>query len=376
MYITQKNLENLQKIVTPGKVCIIYGARRVGKTTLIEKYLENIKDKYLLVSGDDISVREYLESQSIEKLKDFVGNNHLLVVDEAQRIRQVGLNLKIIVDHIPKIKVIATGSSSFDLAKDVGEPLTGRKVTLRLYPLAQMEVSQIENRHETSSNLESRLIYGVYPEIVLTKDNHQREDYLREIVSSYLFKDILELEGIRHSNKLIRLLQMLAFQIGRQVSLNELGNQLQMSKNTVERYLDLLEKVFIIYKQSSFSSNLRKEISKSSRYYFYDNGIRNAVIDNFNPLNMRNDAGELWENYIITERMKRNDYLHNHVSSYFWRTYNKAEIDLIEEKNKKLSAFEIKWQNKKVKIPTDWSKTYPESEFSVIHRENYLEFIQ
>lgn len=375
MYIPQKNLEILQNAITPGKVCIIYGARRVGKTTLLEKFLENTNEKYLFVTGDDISVRDYLESQSIQKLKDFVGDHKFLIIDEAQQIRQIGLNLKIIVDHISGIKVIATGSSSFDLAKDIGEPLTGRKITLRLFPLAQMEISKIEQRHETSGNLESRLIYGAYPEIVVSPDKHKREGYLREMISSYLFKDILELEGIRHSNKLIRLLQLLAFQIGRQVSSNELGNQLQMSKNTVDRYLDLLEKVFIIYKRSSFSGNLRKELSKSSRYYFFDNGIRNALIGNFNPLSIRNDVGELWENYIVTERLKRNEYLQYYVSSYFWRTYSKSEIDLVEMKNAQLSAYEIKWQNKKVKIPGDWSKTYPGSGFSIVHKENYLDFI-
>jgi len=234
-YIPQKQIDNLRKLITPGKVAVIYGARRVGKTTLVQKFLEaEGAVRVLFVNGDDIVVRQYLESQSISKLQDFVGDHSLLVVDEAQHIEKIGLNLKIIVDHMPHVKIIATGSSSFDLAKDVGEPLTGRKFTLPLFPLAQMELSRIEKRHETEASLESRLIYGSYPEVVTTRDNTKREDYLREIISSYLFKDILQLEGIRYADKLVRLLQLLAFQIGSEVSITELGRQLAMSKNTVE----------------------------------------------------------------------------------------------------------------------------------------------
>lgn len=298
-----------------------------------------------------------------------------MIVDEAQYIRQIGLNLKLIVDHLPGIKVIATGSSSFSLAKDMGEPLTGRKFTLRLFPLAQLEISQIEKRHETAANLEARLIYGSYPEIITLQDNFQREAYLRELLSSYLFKDILELEGIRYSQGLVRLLQLLAFQIRKEVSLTELGMQLEMSKNTVERYLDLLEKVFVIYRRGGFSRNLRKEVAKSSRFYFYDTGIRNALIGNFNPLAMRNDLGELWENYIVTERLKANEYSQRIVNSYFWRTYDRKEIDLVEESGGKLRAFEIKWQPKEFLPPPDWQNAYPDSDFQVIHRENYPAFI-
>jgi len=376
MYIPQKQLENLRKLIIPGKVMVIYGPRRVGKTTLLKKYLEKENNSVLFVNGDDIIVRQYLESQSIQTLQDFVGNHGLLVVDEAQYVEKIGLNLKLIVDHIPGIKVIVTGSSSFDLARDVGEPLTGRKYVLKLFPLSQMEISKIEKRHETTASLDSRLIYGSYPEVVLMSDNRRREDYLRELVQSYLFKDILVLEGIRYANKLVRLLQLLAFQIGKQVSLTELGKQLSMSKNTVERYLDLLEKVFVIYRLSGFSRNLRKEITKSQRYFFYDTGVRNALIGNFNPLGVRNDLGELWENYIITERMKRQEYLRSVTNSYFWRTYDKKEIDLVEERGGKLFGYEVKWKKERVKIPRDWTVGYPDAAFEVIHRENYLKFIQ
>jgi hypothetical protein len=376
MYIPQKQIENLRQLIIPGKVIVIYGPRRVGKTTLLKKYLESENNSVLFVNGNDIIVRQYLESQSIQTLRDFVGNHRLLVVDEAQYVEKIGLNLKLIVDHIPEIKVIVTGSSSFDLARDVGEPLTGRKYVLKLFPLSQMEISKIEKRHETTASLESRLIYGSYPEVVLIRDNRRREDYLRELIQSYLFKDILALEGIRYANKLVRLLQLLAFQIGKQVSFAELGKQLSMSKNTVERYLDLLEKVFVIYRLSGFSRNLRKEITKSQRYFFYDTGIRNALIGNFNPLAVRNDLGELWENYIITERMKRQEYLRKVTNSYFWRTYDKKEIDLVEERQGRLFGYEVKWKKERVKIPQDWTSGYPDAAFEVIHRENYLKFIQ
>ena len=279
------------------------------------------------------------------------------------------------MDHNPEITIIASGSSSFDLAKDVGEPLTGRKYVLTLFPLSRLELSQNENRIETEANLEKRLIYGSYPEVVLMQDDGLRQEYLKELVSSYLFKDILALNGLRRADKLIELLQLIAFQIGKQVSLSELGTQLSLSKNTVERYLDLLEKVFIIYKRKGFSTNIRKEIAKSSRFYFYDNGVRNALIHNFNPLNLRNDKGELWENYITTERLKRQTYLRDRTEFYFWRTYTGQEIDLVEQRAGKIYGYEIKFNKAKGKPPSTWKKLYPDAEFRFIHRENYLDYI-
>ena len=376
MYIPQRQLENLKKLISPNKVVVIYGPRRCGKTTLINRYLEKVGDeRYFLVSGEDITVREYLGSQSISKLKDFVGKNNLLVIDEAQKVKEIGLNLKLIIDHIKDIKIIATGSSSFDLARDIGEPLTGRKYTLRLFPLAQLELMQIEQIVETEANLEARLIFGSYPEIVLTNDNSLRERYLKEIVSLYLFKDILEMEGVRHPDKIVRLLQLLAFQIGGEVSFNELGGQLGISKNTVDRYLELLEKVFVIFKLSGFSRNLRKEITKNARYYFYDTGIRNALINNFNPLNMRDDIGMLWENYIICERLKRQEYLSMPANNYFWRTYDQKEIDLVEERGGRLYGYEIKWKTGRLRPPKTWLEGYKNAQYDVINRENYLRFI-
>jgi predicted AAA+ superfamily ATPase len=376
MYIPQKQLENLRSLIRPGKVIVIYGARRVGKTTLLQKFVENLdKEAVLFVNGDDITARQFLESQSIENLKDFVGRHQYLIVDEAQYVRNIGLNLKLIVDHIPGIKVVATGSSSFDLAQNVGEPLTGRRFVLKLFPLAQMEISNLEKTHVTAANLETRLIYGSYPEVVTLRDNKLREEYLRELIASYLFKDILALEGIRYSDKLVRLLQLLAFQIGNEVSLSEIGRQLAMSKNTVERYLNLLEKVFVIFRLTGFSRKLRKEITKNNRYFFYDVGIRNAVVGMFNPLNLRDDTGKIWENYIISEFLKHREYQRLSPRFYFWRTYDRKEIDLIEEHAGKLSGYEIKWEKSRVSAPKDWNKYYPHAGFEVINQENYLNYI-
>jgi uncharacterized protein len=375
MYIPQIQLKNLKQSVMPGKVIVIYGARRTGKTTLLKEFLKNESEPYTLVSGEDITIQSYLSSQSIEKLKAFVGTTRLLVVDEAQKIPHIGTNLKLIVDHMPDVRVIVTGSSSFDLARSTGEPLTGRKFTLKLFPLAQLEIGQIEKIHETQANLENRLIYGSYPEIVLMLDNKGREQYLKEIVSSYLYKDILEMDGVRHSSKISRLLQLIALQIGKEVSLSELGTSLGMSKNTVERYLDLLEKAFVVQRLTGFSRNLRNEITKNCRYYFLDNGIRNALINNFNLLEQRNDVGELWENYIIIERLKRQEYLSGAANNYFWRTYAKQELDFVEEREGRLFGYEIKWGKAKPRKPKEWLSAYPEASFDLINRENYLKFI-
>ena len=375
MYIPQEQLNNLNRFLQPQKAIIVYGPRRCGKTTLLTKMIEGIKEKYLLVSGEDITVQDYLSSQSVEKLKSFIGDNKFLIIDEAQKIKNIGLNIKLLLDNVDMLKVVATGSSSFDLARQIGEPLTGRKYTLKMFPLAQLELNKIQNKPEIDATLEQRLVYGSYPEIILIKNNTKKIAYLKEIVASYLYKDILELEGIRHSDKLVRLLQLLAFQIGKEVSFNKFGQQLGMSKNTVDRYFDLLEKSFVLFKLRGFSRNLRKEISKNSRYYFYDIGIRNALINNFNSLSMRNDIGMLWENYIIIERVKKQEYLGISANNYFWRTYNQKEIDFIEERQGKLYGYEIKWSNDKCKPPKEWREAYKGSEFNIITKENYLTFI-
>lgn len=374
MYIPQIQLAHLKSLVTPGKVIVIYGPRRVGKTTLLGKYLEN-EQNFLFVTGEDIFMREYLASGSVEKLKDFIGEKTLLVIDEAQYIPSIGFNLKLVVDHLPQVKVIATGSSTFDRAKQVGEPLTGRKYVLKMYPISQIELNQIENRVETTAHLESRLVYGSYPEVISLGGNKLKQEYLHELVSSYLFKDILAFEGVQKSKKIVDLLILLAFQIGKEVSHNELATQLAMSKTTIEKYLDLLEQVFVIVNIRGFSRNLRKEVTKTSRYYFYDNGIRNALINNFNSLGLRNDIGELWENYLIMERLKKQQYKQLWSNNYFWRTYDQKEIDLVEEREGKLFGYEFKWGNAYTKAPNLWVETYPESTFECINQTNYLQFI-
>lgn len=374
MYIHQYLLDDLEAYAQPGKAIIIYGPRRIGKTTLLSKFLDR-KNNYLSVSGEDIDVQHYLSSQSIPKLGAFIGSKKLLVIDEAQKIPNIGINLKLLVDHFPELTIIATGSSSFDLANQIGEPLTGRKKTLQMFPLSQIEIAQIENAAQVRANLSERLIYGSYPEVILINDNAKRIEYLREIVSSYLYKDILELDGIRKSEQIIKLLQLLAFQLGKSVSPSELGQQLGLNKGTVERYLDLLEKAFVIIKLSGFSRNLRKEISKQNRYYFYDLGIRNAIINQFNGLQIRDDVGELWENYIIIERLKKQEYKKIFSNNYYWRTYDKQEIDWVEERDGILYGYEIKWQLKKVREPSSWKNAYPKATFMLINNENYLDFI-
>jgi predicted AAA+ superfamily ATPase len=373
MYINQMLLKSIQDIDFNNKVLVIYGPRRVGKTTLLQHYLQG-QQHYHLVSGEDIDVQHYLSSQSIAKLTAFMGDKSLLVVDEAQKIPNVGLNLKLLVDHCPGIRVIATGSSAFDLANHFGEPLTGRKVTLHMFPLSQMELNGIESLAQTRAMLEQRLLYGSYPEVVLTTDQQNKQAYLRELVSAYLYKDILALENIRKPDKIMQLLQLLALQIGSEVSHHELGQQLGMSKETVERYTDLLQKTFVLYKVTGYSGNLRKEVTKKPRYYFYDLGIRNAIINQFNPLQLRQDVGQLWENYIILERLKKQHYQSLDANNYFWRTYSQQEVDWVEARQGKLFGYEVKWRARKVSAPSQWLK-YSNAEFSVVNQENYLEFI-
>lgn len=367
----------LNKLIA-NKVLVLLGARRVGKTILIQELLNrHIKEPYLMLNGEDMATMAILAQRTVENYQRLIGTKKLLIIDEAQKIPEIGLALKLMVDSIAGLKIIATGSSVFDLSNKLGEPLTGRKYTFYLFPLAQMEYSGSENLVETRARLEERMIYGCYPELLSLTGNDEKEVYLNELVGSYLLKDILEYEGIKNSSKVLKLLQLIAFQIGKEVSLEELGKQLGISRNTVERYLDLLSKVFVIYRLPGFSRNLRNEITKTSRWYFYDNGIRNALINNFNPLMIRNDTGELWENYLLAERLKFQHYNGIHSNNYFWRTYQQQEIDLIEEREGNLFAYEIKWRSgKAVRIPSAWVKAYPESSFEVIHTENYLEWIE
>lgn len=368
---------NLSAYLKPNKVLVIYGPRQVGKTTLLQDYLIQIKGKikFRLDSGDDIRAKEVVGSNDFKKIKEYAAGYELIAIDEAHKIKNVGEGLKILVDEIPGIKIIATGSSSFELAGQIGEPLTGRKVTLTLFPVSQIELQNIYNDYELKSRLDEYLIYGGYPEVAASADFGEKKRILNEIVGSYLLKDILELEKVKGSKILLDLLRLLAFQVGNEVSLSELGRQLQLDYKTVARYLDLLEKSFVLINVRGFSRNLRKEVTKKSKYYFYDNGIRNAVIANFNPLEMRDDIGKLWENFLVTERIKKQSYKNIYSNNYFWRTWERKEIDFVEEREGKLFGFEFKWSGKPAKPPKDWLENYPASSFQTINPENYLEFI-
>ncbi|MEI6057180.1 MAG: DUF4143 domain-containing protein, partial [Lentisphaerota bacterium] len=300
----------------------------------------------------------------------------LVVIDEAQRISNIGLGLKILIDQLPDLKVIASGSSSFELSSKIGEPLTGRQKIITLYPLSFLELKEEYGPMHSMEMLESFLIYGMYPETITNDNTKDKIEYITSLKNSYLFKDILELEDIRNSDKLLDLLKLISFQIGKEVSLNELSTSLGLAKQTIERYLDLLEKAFVIKKVHGFSSgNLRKEVTKTCRYYFLDNGIRNAVINNFNPINLRDDIGMLWENFLFSERLKKQSYHKIYSNIYFWRTYDRKEIDLVEERDGKLYGYEFKWGNKKVKEPALWKATYSNAQYEVITKENYLDFI-
>jgi predicted AAA+ superfamily ATPase len=363
--------------IKPGRVLLLLGARRVGKSHLLKQVISELNpSELLLLNGEDQTTIDRMAVRSVENFKVLLGNAKFLFIDEAQNIPDIGTKLKLLVDEIPNISVIVTGSSMFELTNKLGEPLVGRSYIIQLFPFAQLEYQPNENIIETDSKLEQRLIYGSYPELIHLPDIEEKKDYLEGLVNSYLLKDILAYEGIKKADKIIDLLRLIAFQIGNKVSIDELSINLKgISRNTIESYLDLLSKVFVIYPVKGFSKNLRKEISKSNRWYFYDNGIRNALIRNYNPINLRNDIGQLWENYLMSERIKVNAYLKRRVNTYFWRTYDQQEIDLVEESGTDLAAFEFKWNKSKVKIPTAWKNNYSDTTFEVIHKEDYLNFV-
>jgi hypothetical protein len=362
----------------PNKVLFIFGSRQAGKTTLLKKFLSENKDKfrYKLDSGDDINLHAVLGSSDFKKIIEYAKGYDLIAIDEAQRIKSIGQGLKIMVDQVPNLKIIVTGSSSFELAGQIGEPLTGRKITLALYPLSQIEMGNIYNDYELKSRLDDYLIYGAYPEVLTSEVLNDKKRILEELVGSYLLKDILELEKVKSSKLLLDLLRLLAFQIGSEVSLSELGKQLGIEGKTVARYLDLFEKSFVIINIRGFSRNLRKEITKKSKYYFLDNGIRNAIIANFNPLEIRDDIGKLWENFLVVERIKKQSYHQIYSNNYFWRTWNQKEIDWVEERDGKLFGYEFKWKSKPLKAATAWTENYPDASLEIIDKENYLEFVR
>jgi len=351
---------------------MIFGARRVGKTHIVKQITEEENGQYY--SGEWMVVREQLSKTDLSAFREFVGNSRLIVIDEAQGIPEAGMKLKVLHDEFPDVQFIATGSSAFELAQHLAEPLTGRSRQYRLYPFSFEEIKENSSFAEAYSAIENILRFGTYPEVFLRSENERKEELIN-MVNSYLYKDVLTYGQIRRPDLVHEILKLLAFQIGKEVSLNEISNKTNTTLKTVMRYLDILEKAFVIISLSSLSRNLRNEIGKAKKYYFIDTGIRNAIINNFNPLSLRNDIGQLWENFCVLERMKKNEYERRFVNAYFWRTYDQKEIDYIEEIDGKLYAFEFKWNETKGKAPKQFMEAYPGSEFKVISKSNFTEFI-
>ncbi len=355
------------------KVIILYGPRQAGKTTLIEMLLSQDLS-YKKYNGDDIFTQNIFSNNNLENLKREIGEKDLLIIDEAQRINNIGLSLKLIIDNLP-IKVIVSGSASFDLAGKVCEPLTGRTKTFWLYPLSLKEVKDRFPQMENDKIIEEMLLYGMYPKIWNIESKKEKEDYLFEYINNYLYRDILTISKIKKPKKVIDLLTLLALQIGNEVSVSELAQNTNLTQSTVENYLDVLEKMFVIFNIRGFSRNLRKEISKTSKYYFFDLGVRNALIRNFNNLSLRSDADAMFENWVISEKIKKSNNNRDFSNFYFWRTYDQQEIDLIEESKGNILAYECKWKKDTKKIPNDWKKAYPQSQFNLINKDNVFEFL-
>ena len=357
-----------------GKIIMLSGARQVGKTTLIEMLLQKRKEKVLYLNADETDVRELLTDTTSTSLKSIVGNHKIVFIDEAQRVKNIGITLKLFADQIKDVQVIVTGSSSFDLANEMNEPLTGRKYEFMLFPLSFSEMVEHHGQLEEKRLLEHRLIYGYYPEIV-TKPGEEKE-LLKLLANSYLYRDLLTLEQIKKPVLLEKILRALALQLGSEVSYNEVAQLVNADQETVEKYIDLLEKSFVLFRLPAFSHNVRNEIKKGKKIYFYDNGIRNAIIGNFNLLISRNDTGALWENFLISERMKYLYYHNINVKRYFWRTVQQQEIDYIEEQERKLSAYEFKWNKKaRAKFPKTFIRAYPDSETHLVTQGNFESFL-
>ncbi len=360
-----------------GKVIVLIGPRQVGKTTLFKEILSEQDSENLTQywNCDESEVRALLSQDSSARLKSLVGNSKFIVIDEAQRINDIGLKLKILHDNFPDVQFAVTGSSSLDLSNTINESLTGRKFEYNLFPLSTNELVLHTSLLEEIKHLENRLVYGFYPDVV--NNPGEEQEILSNIISSYLYKDVFEFQDVRKPAIIEKLVQALALQVGSEVSFNELGSLLGIDSLTVQRYIDLLEKAYIIFHIHSYSRNVRNELKKSIKIYFYDNGVRNAVISNFAPCELRSDIGSLWENFLISERVKNNAFHNRRAKYYFWRTTQKQEIDFIEEKDGAIFAFKFKYNPKKAntKCPLTFSKNYPEISFAVVTRENYAEFV-
>jgi predicted AAA+ superfamily ATPase len=360
-----------------GKTLVLFGPRRVGKTTLLTQFLKNTKRKVVSYRGDEIGTQHAFEIADSTLLSSHIGSATVLAIDEAQAIPNIGQTLKIINDTMPHVSVVVTGSSSFALAGQIGEPLTGRKTTRYLFPLSLKEFlsEDLTPIATFQQKLSKFLVYGMYPNALIAINDDDRKEFLRELVDSYLLRDILTYQEVKGSRILFQLLVLLSYQVGNEVSLTEVGMKLNIDKNTVARYLDLLEKSYIIFRLGGFSRNLRSEVTKTAKYYFYDVGVRNAVINNFNNLDIRDDIGRLWENFVIVERLKRRTYEKLYANQYFWRTWKQNEIDLVEERSGKLFGYEMKWKDKAIFAPKEWHDTYgKEAKWQVISPVNALPF--
>lgn len=367
----------LESKIGKGKVLLLIGPRQVGKTTLLKNILTSISSekKVQFWNCDESDVRQFLSEANSAKLKSFVGNSDFIVIDEAQRVKDIGLTIKLLHDSFPNVQLAVTGSSSLDLSNSINEPLTGRKFEYNLFPFSTNELVNHTSMLEEMRLLKNRLVYGFYPDVV--NNPGEEKEILTNIVNSYLYKDVFEFQDIRKSSVIEKLVQALALQVGSEVSFNELGNLLGIDTVTVQRYVDLLEKAYVIFHIRSFSRNVRNELKKSIKIYFYDNGVRNSVISNFSPVELRSDIGALWENFLISEKIKNNAYHNKHAKYYFWRTTQKQEIDFIEEVDQNLFAYEFKYNPKKVnsKCPVTFSNNYPNVPFDVITSENYMDFV-
>jgi predicted AAA+ superfamily ATPase len=360
----------------PRKIILLYGQRQVGKTTLAQHLFEHLEGKKVLSINADFNPHaEIFSSRDPEKLRLFVSGYDYLFIDEAQRIPDIGITLKILFDHFPDLRILATGSSSLELANRVHEPLTGRTWTFHLHPFSAEEFVSHTSALEYHNRLEEWLLYGAYPGVLELQNSNDKSAFLHELTHAYLYKDVLELGGIRQSGKLRDLLRLLAFQIGSEISYNELGRQLGLDTSTIQRYVDLLEKTFVIRTVSGYSRNLRKEISKKHKIYFQDLGVRNALLERFSPLHLRDDTGALWENFLFIERSKLLDNHQIRANRFFWRLQTGAEIDYVEEYEGQLDGFEFKFNTKMAKAPSSWNDTYPHATFKTINRDNWLPFV-
>ncbi|MCB9267816.1 MAG: ATP-binding protein [Lewinellaceae bacterium] len=374
MYVDRVLYKTIESRLSPGKAVILMGPRQSGKSTILNKVAQNSELRVQRLDCDDAAVRARLEMQTLPSLQHIAGNAELVLIDEAQRVKNIGLTLKIILDQIKSVRLLVSGSSSFELANQINEPLTGRKWEYTLLPFSVEEMMSHHGAFEEERRLHSRLLFGMYPEVVLNAG--QEREVLNQLATSYLYRDIFTFQELRKPELLDKLLKALAFQIGSEVSYNKLAEVVSSDISTVQRYIDLLEKTFIVFRLQAFSRNLRNELKRTRKIYFYDNGIRNSIIGDFRPINLRDDIGGLWENFLVSERLKRNKFHGFYGSAYFWRTVQQQELDYLEEYDGQLYAYEFKWNaNKKKRLPASFFRAYPGTSLEVVHPGNYQGFL-